>query len=130
MRGPVERALEVSRMMKKWVALPDPGKGEAAEETIVGTSAAMQQICTPDQRLPLSGGEGFQGSLMLGDQRVRLAVDRRAGQLRMPRVVGQDVAGTEFAGDSRQFLRPAGRPGGVQVEAGHVGGADDAADAR
>jgi len=44
MRGLVERALEVSRMMKKLVSLPDREKGEAAEETIVGTSAAMQQI--------------------------------------------------------------------------------------
>ncbi len=44
MRGLVERALEVSRMMKKWVSLPDREKKEAAEETIVGTSPAMQEI--------------------------------------------------------------------------------------
>jgi nitrogen regulation protein NR(I) len=44
MRGLVERALEVSRMMKKIVSLPDREKAEAAEETLVGSSAAMQQI--------------------------------------------------------------------------------------
>ncbi len=44
MRGLVDRALEVSRMMKKMVALPDGGTGEAAEEAIVGSSAAMQRI--------------------------------------------------------------------------------------
>ena len=44
MRGLVERALEVSRMMKKMVSLPDGEKGEPAEEAIVGTSAAMQPI--------------------------------------------------------------------------------------
>ncbi len=43
MRGLVERALEVSRMMKKIVSLPDREKGEAAEETLVGSSAVMQQ---------------------------------------------------------------------------------------
>jgi len=43
MRGLVERALEVSRMMKKIVSLPDREKGEAAEETLVGSSPAMQQ---------------------------------------------------------------------------------------
>src|SRR5512136_1643950 len=43
MRGLVERALEVSRMMKKIVSLPDREKAEAAEETLVGSSAAMQQ---------------------------------------------------------------------------------------
>jgi nitrogen regulation protein NR(I) len=44
MRGLVERALEVSRMMKKMVSLPDRVKAEAAEEAIVGSSPAMQQI--------------------------------------------------------------------------------------
>ncbi|NWF55206.1 MAG: sigma-54-dependent Fis family transcriptional regulator [Syntrophaceae bacterium] len=44
MRGLVERALEVSRMMKKIVSLPDREKGGAAEETLVGSSAAMQQV--------------------------------------------------------------------------------------
>ncbi len=44
MRALVERALEVSRMMKKMVSLPDGEKGEPAEEAIVGTSAAMQPI--------------------------------------------------------------------------------------
>jgi nitrogen regulation protein NR(I) len=43
MRGLVERALEVSRMMKKIVSLPDREKGEAAEETLVGSSPLMQQ---------------------------------------------------------------------------------------
>jgi len=43
MRGLVERALEVSRMMKKIVSLPDREKDEAAEETLVGSSPAMQQ---------------------------------------------------------------------------------------
>jgi len=43
MRGLVERALEVSRMMKKIVSLPDREKGEGAEETLVGSSPAMQQ---------------------------------------------------------------------------------------
>ncbi|HXZ35068.1 MAG TPA: sigma-54 dependent transcriptional regulator [Thermodesulfobacteriota bacterium] len=43
MRGLVERALEVSRMMKKIVSLPDREKDEAAEETLVGSSSAMQQ---------------------------------------------------------------------------------------
>jgi len=43
MRGLVERALEVSRMMKKIVSLPDREKGEAAEETLVGSSSVMQQ---------------------------------------------------------------------------------------
>ncbi|KPK91534.1 MAG: Fis family transcriptional regulator [Deltaproteobacteria bacterium SM23_61] len=44
MRGLVGRALEVSRMMKKMVALPDREKTGAAEETIVGSSPVMQQI--------------------------------------------------------------------------------------
>ena len=44
MRGLVGRALEVSRMMKKMVSLPDREKGEPAEEVIVGSSTAMQQI--------------------------------------------------------------------------------------
>jgi nitrogen regulation protein NR(I) len=44
MRGLVERALEVSRMMKKIVSLPDREKAEAAEETLVGSSTVMQQI--------------------------------------------------------------------------------------
>jgi nitrogen regulation protein NR(I) len=44
MRGLVERALEVSRMMKKIVSLPDREEAEAAEETLVGSSTAMQQI--------------------------------------------------------------------------------------
>src|SRR5512136_661422 len=44
MRGLVERALEVSRMMKKIVSLPDREKAEASEETLVGSSLAMQQV--------------------------------------------------------------------------------------
>jgi len=44
MRGLVGRALEVSRMMKNMVSLPDREKTEAAEETIVGSSPVMQQI--------------------------------------------------------------------------------------
>jgi nitrogen regulation protein NR(I) len=44
MRGLVGRALQVSRMMKKMVALPDREKTGAAEETIVGSSPVMQQI--------------------------------------------------------------------------------------
>jgi nitrogen regulation protein NR(I) len=45
MRSLVERALEVSRMMKKMVSFPDkmPGGGDEGE-VIVGSSAAMQQI--------------------------------------------------------------------------------------
>jgi nitrogen regulation protein NR(I) len=44
MRGLVERALEVSRMMRKMVSFPDREEEAAAEEVIVGSSAAMQQI--------------------------------------------------------------------------------------
>ena len=44
MKGLVERALEVSRMMKKVVALPDQKEGEVAAESIVGSSPAMQEI--------------------------------------------------------------------------------------
>jgi len=44
MRGLVERALEVSRMMKKMVSLPDREETSVAEETLVGSSPAMQQI--------------------------------------------------------------------------------------
>ena len=44
MRALVGRALEVSRMMKKMVSLPDRERGEAAEEAIIGSSFAMQQI--------------------------------------------------------------------------------------
>ena len=43
MKGLVERGLEVSRMMKKIVSLPDREEAGAAEETLVGSSAAMQQ---------------------------------------------------------------------------------------
>ena len=43
MRGLVERALEISRMMKKIVSLPERERGEAAEETLVGSSPVMQQ---------------------------------------------------------------------------------------
>ena len=44
MRGLVERALEVSRMMKKMVSLPDREETSVAEETLVGSSPAMQQV--------------------------------------------------------------------------------------
>jgi nitrogen regulation protein NR(I) len=44
MRGLVERGLEVSRMMKKMVSLPDRAETGPAEETIVGSSAVMQPI--------------------------------------------------------------------------------------
>jgi len=44
MRGLVERGLEISRMMKKTVSLPDRKDGEAAAESIVGSSPAMQEI--------------------------------------------------------------------------------------
>jgi len=44
MRALVERALEVSRMMKKMVSYPDRPEMGAAEEAIVGSSQAMQQI--------------------------------------------------------------------------------------
>src|SRR4030042_1554535 len=44
MRGLVERALEVSRMMKKMVSLPDREETKGSEETLVGSSPAMQQI--------------------------------------------------------------------------------------
>jgi nitrogen regulation protein NR(I) len=44
MKGLVERALEVSRMMKKVVSLPDRKEEGAAAESIVGSSAAMQEI--------------------------------------------------------------------------------------
>src|SRR4030042_1678864 len=44
MRGLVDRALEVSRMMKKMVSLPDRKGGEIAEESLVGSSPAMQEI--------------------------------------------------------------------------------------
>ena len=44
MKGLMERALEVSRMMKKMVSLPDRKEGETAEESLVGSSPAMQEI--------------------------------------------------------------------------------------
>jgi len=44
MRSLVERALEVSRMMKKMVSYPDRPEGEVAGEAIVGSSPAMQEI--------------------------------------------------------------------------------------
>ena len=44
MRGLVERALEVSRMMKKMVSYPDRLEDGVVEEAIVGSSSAMQQI--------------------------------------------------------------------------------------
>lgn len=44
MRGLVERALEVSRMMKKMVSYPDRPEDGVVEEAIVGSSSAMQQI--------------------------------------------------------------------------------------
>ena len=44
MKGLVERALEVSRMMKKMVSLPDRKEGEIAEESLVGSSPSMQEI--------------------------------------------------------------------------------------
>lgn len=44
MRAMVERALEVSRMMKKMVAYPDRPEAGAGVEAIVGSSPAMQQI--------------------------------------------------------------------------------------
>jgi nitrogen regulation protein NR(I) len=44
MRGLVERALEVSRMMKKMVSYPDRPQDGVVEEAIVGSSSAMQQI--------------------------------------------------------------------------------------
>jgi len=44
MRTLVERALEVSRMMKKMVSYPHYPEDEVAGEAIVGSSPAMQQI--------------------------------------------------------------------------------------
>ena len=44
MKSLMERALEVSRMMKKMVSLPDQREGEIAEESIIGSSPAMQEI--------------------------------------------------------------------------------------
>lgn len=44
MRAMVERALEVSRMMKKMVSYPDRPEAGAGVEAIVGSSPAMQQI--------------------------------------------------------------------------------------
>lgn len=44
MRTLVERALEVSRMMKKMVSYPRHPEDEVAGEAIVGSSPAMQQI--------------------------------------------------------------------------------------
>ena len=44
MRGLVERALEVSRMVKKMVSLPDHPLDGVPEEAIIGSSPAMQQI--------------------------------------------------------------------------------------
>jgi nitrogen regulation protein NR(I) len=44
MKSLVERALEVSRMMKRVISLPDQKGGEIAEESIVGSSPAMQEI--------------------------------------------------------------------------------------
>jgi len=44
MRGLVERALEISRMMKKMVSLPDREETRGLEEALVGSSPAMQQI--------------------------------------------------------------------------------------
>jgi nitrogen regulation protein NR(I) len=44
MRGLVERALEISRMMKKMVSLPDREEIRESEETLVGSSPAMQQV--------------------------------------------------------------------------------------
>jgi nitrogen regulation protein NR(I) len=44
MRGLVERALEISRMMKKMVSLPDREETRGSEETLVGSSPAMQQV--------------------------------------------------------------------------------------
>jgi nitrogen regulation protein NR(I) len=44
MRGLVERALGVSRMMKKMVSYPDRPEAEVAGEAIVGSSPAMQPI--------------------------------------------------------------------------------------
>jgi nitrogen regulation protein NR(I) len=44
MRNLVERALEISRMMKKIVSYPDRPEAEVAGEAIVGSSPAMQQI--------------------------------------------------------------------------------------
>jgi nitrogen regulation protein NR(I) len=44
MRGLVERALKISRMMKKMVSLPDREETKGSEETLVGSSLAMQQV--------------------------------------------------------------------------------------
>lgn len=44
MRGLADKALEVARMMKKIVSYSDRPGEEAVEETIVGSSPAMQQI--------------------------------------------------------------------------------------
>ena len=44
MRGLVERALKISRMMKKMVSLPDREETRGSEETLVGSSPAMQQV--------------------------------------------------------------------------------------
>jgi nitrogen regulation protein NR(I) len=44
MRGLVERALEISRMMKKMVSLPDREEIRESEEALVGSSPAMQQV--------------------------------------------------------------------------------------
>ncbi len=88
MRSLVERALEVSRMMKKMVSLPDREEGEPGEEVIVGSSAAMQQIykmigqVAPAEVTVLLRGESGTGKELVA--RAIYHHSRRTGQSFLP----------------------------------------------
>ncbi len=88
MKDLVDRALEVSRIMKKIVSLPDQEEGGAGEEAIVGSSLLMQQIykmigqVAPTEVTVLLRGESGTGKELVA--RAIYHHSRRADQTFLP----------------------------------------------
>ena len=85
MRAMVERALEVSRMMKKMVSYPDRPEAGVEGEAIVGSSSAMQQIYKLiGQVAPTAVTVLLQGESGTGKELVARAIYHHSGRAEKP----------------------------------------------